>query len=165
MTDRHNKLELKTLFNPVTLITGGILLVGLILASLAVIFLARTPAPAAEVTPVITIIAAPSITPKSVQPSSIPSSTPTSLFFLPEGVIGVGAYVQVGGTEGAGLRMRAQPGLDGEVKFTAMDAEVFLVIDGPVDEDGYQWWHLEAPYDKSRNGWSAGEFLTPLQEE
>jgi hypothetical protein len=84
---------------------------------------------------------------------------------LPDGVIGVGAYVQVAGTQGAGLRMRSAPGLDGEVNFTALDAEVFLVIDGPVEADGYIWWHLEAPYDQSRNGWSAGDFLTPIEEE
>ena len=115
--------------------------------------------------PAITMIPAPSLTPRPVQPSATPAPTATTVFFLPEGVIGVGAYIQVGGTQGAGLRMRAQPGLDGEVKFTALDSEVFLVIDGPVEEDGYQWWQLEAPYDATRSGWSAGDFLRPIEEE
>jgi hypothetical protein len=104
-------------------------------------------------------------TSRIVSPTSTPSPTPTSIFFLPEGVIGVGAYVQVSGTEGAGLRMRADPGLGTAIKFTALDSEVFLVIDGPIEDDGYTWWHLEAPYDQTRNGWSAGDFLTPIEEE
>ncbi len=159
------KFSLKTLLNPVTLVMTAVILVGLILVGLAILFLARSPAPVGGAKPVITMIAAPSLTPKPIEPSPTPSPTPTSIFFLPEGVIGVGAYVQVSGTEGAGLRMRAEPGLDGSVEFSALDSEVFLVIDGPVTEDGYQWWHLEAPYDATRNGWSAGEFLTPIEQE
>lgn len=165
MSEKPGKFSLKLLLNPVTLVTGGIVLTGLVLASLAVLFLARSPKSVTGATPVVTIIPAPSLTPKPVQPSATPNPTLTMVFFLPEGVIGVGAYIQVSGTEGAGLRMRAQPGLDGAVEFTALDSEVFLVIDGPVTEDGYQWWHLEAPYDATRNGWSAGDFLTPIEEE
>lgn len=159
------KSSLKALINPITLITSLILLVGFILVTLAVIFLGRDPLPSSEATPVVTIIPAPTLTPTLAPPTAVPSPTPTSIFFLPEGVIGVGAYVQVTGTEGAGLRMRAEPGLDSQVNFSAMDAEVFLVIDGPVEADDYIWWHLEAPYDQTRNGWSAGDFLTPIEED
>ena len=159
------KISSKKLVNPVTLITTLILLAGLILVAVVVIFLARDPAPAVMMPPAVTIIPAPTLTPTQIPPTAIPSATPTTIFFLPEGVIGVGAYVQVIGTEGAGLRMRAEPGLDSQVNFTALDAEVFLVIDGPVEADGYTWWHLEAPYDQTRNGWSAGDFLSPIEEE
>lgn len=145
--------------------TGVIILIGLILVSLIIIFLGRNLEVSGAVTPAVTVIAAPTLTPKSLQATLIPSATPTSIFFLPEGVIGVGAYVQVTGTEGAGLRMRSEPGLDSTVNFTALDAEVFLVIDGPIDADGYTWWYLEAPYDQTRNGWSAGDFLTAIEEE
>lgn len=165
MSEHPEKFEMKAIMNPVTLVTGVILLVGLILAGLAVLFLARSPAPITGATPVVTMVTAPSLTPTEIQPSATPAPTATTVFFLPEGVIGVGAYVQVSGTEGAGLRMRAEPGLDGTVNFTALDSEAFLVIDGPVAQDGYQWWHLEAPYDPSRNGWSAGDFLTPIEQE
>ena len=165
MRQGNGKFSLKVLLNPVTLVTAVILLIGLVLAGLAVVFLARTPASSSAVPPMVTMIPAPTLTLQPVQPSPTPDPTATTVFFLPEGVIGVGAYVQVSGTQGAGLRMRAQPGLDSDVKFTALDAEVFLVIDGPVDEDCYQWWHLEAPYDATRNGWSAGDFLSALEEE
>ncbi len=159
------KFSLKALWNPVTLLTSIILIAGLILAAMVVIFLGRNQNPAANATPIVTIIPAPTLTPTPVPPTRVPSPTPTTIFFLPEGVIGVGAYVQVSGTDGAGLRMRSEPGLASQVNFTAMDSEVFLVIDGPVEADGYTWWHLEAPYDQTRNGWSAGDFLTTIEEE
>ncbi|MDY6846007.1 MAG: hypothetical protein SVP52_02595 [Chloroflexota bacterium] len=159
------KTRFKALWNPLTLLTSLILIAGLVLVAMVVIFLARNPMPSAGATPVVTIIPAPTLTPTTVPPTSIPSPTPTTIFFLPEGVIGVGAYVQVSGTDGAGLRMRSEPGLGSQINFTAMDSEVFLVIDGPVEADGYTWWHLEAPYDQTRNGWSAGDFLTPIEED
>lgn len=153
------------LLNPITIVTALILLVGLILAFLALLILGRDPVPAGEVTPVMTKIAAPTLTPKTLDPTPITSPTPTSIFFLPEGVIGIGAYVQVTGTDGAGLRMRSEPSLESDVNFTALDAEVFLVIEGPEEADGYTWWHLEASYDQTRNGWSVGDYLTPIEEE
>lgn len=158
------KFSLKAIFNPVTIITSFVFLAGLVLVALAVIFLGRNPDPIEVVSPAVTIIPAPTLTPTQLPPTTVPSPTPTKIFFLPEGVIGVGAFVKVGGTEGAGLRMRSEPGLDSQVNFTALDSEVFLVIDGPVEADGYTWWHLEAPYDQTRNGWSAGDFLTPIEE-
>lgn len=159
------KTSLKALWNPITLLTSLILIAGLVLVAMAVIFLARNPMPSAAATPVITIIPAPTLTPTPIPPTSVSSPTPTTIFFLPEGVIGVGAYVKVSGTDGAGLRMRSDPGLGSQINFTALDSEVFLVIDGPVEADGYTWWHLEAPYDQTRNGWSAGDFLTPIEED
>jgi hypothetical protein len=165
MTEQPEKPVIKLLLNPVTLLTSLILLIGFVLVTTIILFLGRDPVPAAWVTPEVTMIAAATLTPTSPEPTATPLPTPTSIVVLPEGVIGVGAYVQVTGTAGAGLRMRGQPGLDGSVNFTAMDAEVFLVIDGPVEADGYQWWHLEAPYDQARNGWSAGDFLSTITEE
>ena len=148
-----------------TLLTTVILLAGLILAGLAAFFLGRSTEPPEEVTPVLTKISAPTQTPEPPVPTASPTATGTTTVVLPEGVIGVGIYVQVMGTDGAGLRMRSEPGLTGTVNFTALDAEVFLVIDGPVEADGYTWWHLEAPYDQTRKGWSAGDFLSPIEEE
>jgi hypothetical protein len=155
----------KKFFSPLTIITSAVLVVMMVILVVIILFLGRKPAQTSAILPQVTKIAAPTLTPKPLESTGIPSPTATSIFFLPEGVIGIGGYVQVIGTGGAGLRMRAIPGLDGDIQFTALDSEVFLVIDGPVEADGYQWWHLEAPYDQTRNGWSAGDFLTPLQEE
>lgn len=166
MKYKHSRnTSLKILLNPITVAMTLVLLAGMTLAGLAVLLLGRNPTPAAEVTPVLTKIAAPTLTPEPIDPTPLPSATPTSLFFLPEGVIGVGAYVQVSGTEGAGLRMRSEPSLDSDINFTALDAEVFLVVDGPEEADGYTWWYLEASYDQTRNGWSVEDFLSPIEEE
>jgi hypothetical protein len=165
MTEQPEKLSIKSLFNPITLITALILLIGLVLVGVVILFLGRNSAPQTGTMPEMTKIAAPTLTPKVIDPTQTPIPTPTSIFFLPEGVIGVGIYVQVTGTGGSGLRMRGDPGLAGRVNFSAMDSEVFLVIDGPVTTDGYVWWHLEAPYDQNRNGWSAADFLTPIKDD
>jgi len=71
----------------------------------------------------------------------------------------LGDFIQITGTSGEGLRLRSEPGRSYSVKFIGMDAEVFEVIDGPVEADGFIWWYLEAPYDKTRNGWSVDEYL------
>ncbi len=152
------------IFSLVTLLTAVILLMGLVFTSLAALFLGKEATPGLGSTPVVTMLPAPTFTPGNPVASLIPTPTSTLIIFLPEGMIGVGGYVQVIGTDGAGLRMRSMPGLDGDVNFTAMDSEVFLVIGGPVEEDGYIWWNLEAPYDQSRSGWSAGDFLAPIEE-
>jgi hypothetical protein len=156
--------SIQVILNPITLVTAGILTFGLILIALVTVFLGRNPIPKTNIV-AITQIPAPTLTPKLINPTEIPTPTPTSIFFLPEGVVGVGIYVQVSGTGGAGLRMRKEPGLKSEVIFSAMDSEVFLVIDGPETVDGHTWWHLEAPYDRNRNGWSAADYLTPIKEE
>lgn len=165
MAEQPERFSIKTFFNPITLVTVVILLIGLILVSMVILFFGRAQSPQARPIPEVTLIAAPTLTPKAINPTRIPTPTATSIFFLPEGVIGVGIYVQVTGTGSAGLRMRGEPGLNSPVNFSAMESEVFLVIDGPETADGYIWWHLEAPYDRNRNGWSAADFLTPIKED
>jgi hypothetical protein len=106
----------------------------------------------------LTVIPAPSST-----PDVTPTFTPDPLIFgtptLAPDVIGVGGYVQITGTEGEGLRLRSDPGLNGTPAFLGYDEEVFQVRDGPRDVDGYTWWYLVAPYDETRAGWAAADFL------
>jgi hypothetical protein len=68
--------------------------------------------------------------------------------------------VQISGTEGQGLRIRSTPGLAGEFVFLGYDSEVFVIQDGPKVVDGHTWWYLVAPYDNTRVGWAASDFLT-----
>jgi hypothetical protein len=75
----------------------------------------------------------------------------------------VGAYVQITGTGGDGLRLRADPGLDGEVRFLALESEMFQVMDGPRQEGDYSWWFLVAPYDEKVKGWAVANYLTIVQ--
>jgi hypothetical protein len=58
------------------------------------------------------------------------------------------------------LRIRSDPGLTGEPVFLGFDSEVFIVEDGPREVDGYVWWYLVAPYDDTRAGWAAADFLS-----
>jgi len=66
-----------------------------------------------------------------------------------------------------GLRIRSAPGLNTETVFRGEESEAFLVKDGPQTVDGYTWWYVVAPYDDTRAGWAAAEFLAvvpPPQE-
>ncbi|MFN8388628.1 MAG: SH3 domain-containing protein [Anaerolineales bacterium] len=81
-----------------------------------------------------------------------PTATPTG--------IAIGNYVQISGTNGEGLRIRSEPGLTGNPDFLGYDSEVFIVKDGPQIVDGYTWWYLVAPYDDTRAGWAASDFLS-----
>jgi hypothetical protein len=130
---------------------------GLIFVLAVVLFL--LPPPAQPDVPVaqITFIPAPSLTP--VQPTASSSggqATPTGEVV---GGIGVGMYVQITGTGGDGLRLRAGPGKSNEPRFLGYEAEVFRVKDGPKLSDGLTWWFLEAPYDPNRSGWAASQYL------
>lgn len=128
--------------------------------TLAVIWATR-PAPAAPgpATAVLNVITVPTITPTPVIPTATPvTPTPT----VPAGSGGnfaVGGFVQITGTGGSGLRLRSNPGLQGEVQFLALEAEIFRVDEGPRDADGYTWWYLVAPYDANVHGWAAANYL------
>lgn len=108
----------------------------------------------------LTVIPGPTSTPKlTATPTFDPlQGTATPL----AGEISVHGFVQISGTEGEGLRLRETPGLDGKPLFLGFDAEVFQVIEGPRDLDGYRWWHLQAPYDDARVGWAVSDFLEAI---
>jgi hypothetical protein len=120
-----------------------------------------TPAP-----PEIVVIPPHTSTPRI--PTAAPTIVPATDLGIPPsplpGQIGIGAYVQIYGTEGAALNIRADPTLGDNVLFLAYDAEVFSIGDGPVDADGFTWWYLVTPVDNSRAGWAASNFLTVITE-
>jgi hypothetical protein len=144
-------------------ILGALALAGLLLLITAVaigLTSARQPSDVGFVPADVTVIPAPTGTSGAPPTPTIdPFATPTS----PAG-IAIGNYVQINGTEGQGLRIRAEPGLGGAFQFLAYDSEVFVVQDGPREVDGYVWWYLVAPYDETRVGWAAADFLTYIPE-
>jgi len=95
---------------------------------------------------------------------SLESNTATPPLAPPPGVLANGAYIQVLGTGGDGLRLRDQPGLDGQVLLLASEAEVFQVTDGPVELDGFTWWYLVGPFDETRFGWGVSNYLELVQK-
>jgi hypothetical protein len=111
------------------------------------------------------VIAAPSATPLVPLASATftPEPTTPNSGIIPGGELVVGAYVQITGTGGDGLRLRADPGLEGTVRFLAIDGEVFQVMDGPRQADGYSWWLLQAPYDPNVAGWAVDNFFVVVQ--
>lgn len=103
----------------------------------------------------LTVIAAPTSTSSAPPTPTIDPFAPTA---APTG-IAISNYVQITGTNGEGLRIRSDPGLNGNFEFLGYDSEVFIVQDGPREVDGFVWWYLVAPYDETRNGWAAADFL------
>lgn len=139
-------------------IVGGVVIAAGLTAVFALV-LVLLPAPTAAApgsTLQMTVIAAPSITPSPTR--VLETHTPTAPPSV--GGLSVGSYVQIAGTEGAGLRLRDAPGTSSASRFVAMDSEVFRIKEGPKEADGFTWWYLEAPYDPSRSGWAASKYLS-----
>ena len=151
-------MDARQLFNKWVII-GALVVAGLlILITVIVIGWTNSPqSPDVGFAPAdLTVIVAPTLTPNVTPTATVdpfaPTPTPTGL--------AIGSYAQITGTEGEGLRIRSQPGLTGEPVFLGLDSEVFLVQDGPREVDGYVWWYLVAPYDETRKGWAAANYLT-----
>lgn len=149
---------MKDIINP-WVIAGSILIASVLLA---VSFLA-----AGQLTPsdqslysgdaVITVIPVPTYTPTPLPTApEFPVVTPTT---EPAGGIHVDGYVQISGTEGEGLRLRRDPSLEGEVTNVGLEGEIFFVVGGPEEHDGYLWWLLEAPLNTTRRGWAVSNYL------
>jgi hypothetical protein len=151
-------MDVRQLFNRWVII-GAIVFAGLLILITAISIGLTTPLQSSTVGFVpanVTVISAPTSTSSAPATPTIdpfaPSPTPTGL--------AIGSYVQISGTEGQGLRIRSAPGLDSEFVFLGYDSEVFVVQEGPQTVDGYVWWYLVAPYDATRVGWAAADFLT-----
>ena len=150
--------------NPVGLLNGWTILGALLSAAcLLVITLisigwtSARQAPALGFVPADLTIIPPSTATAPATATSLPAGSPT-----PIGQIGVGAYVQISGTEGAGLRIRREPGQESDTVFLGEEAETFQVKDGPRLAGGYTWWYLVAPYDENRAGWAAADYLAAV---
>jgi hypothetical protein len=116
-------------------------------------------APVGAVTAALTVIPSFSSTATpTIEESNFPE-VPEETATLEPGVMGIGAFVQVSGTDGDGLRLRQGPGLDYEMQFLGLDGELFQVGDGPIEADGYTWWFVIGSYDETRQGWAAADFL------
>ena len=113
--------------------------------------------------PILTVVSRATSTPQiemtptsTVGPELSPTPTPPD---LPERDFDHGQLVTVFGTGGDGLRLRKSPDLDAAVGFLGLEDEVFRIIDGPIDSDGYVWWYLVNPYEGSKSGWAVANYL------
>ncbi len=148
------------------LIIGAILFgLGLTVATFLLLLLTRSVQVQPGIpTAVLTVIALPSDTPVSPSPTQIdlPTATPPQLPPATDD-IAIGSYVQIKGTGGDGLRLRAAPGLNSEVLLLGLEDEVFIVQDGPQIVDDYTWWYLEGLFDASCRGWAVANYLAVVQ--
>ena len=101
----------------------------------------------------------PQLQPTATIPLPTPAPSPT----LPPGNFAIGGTVQVVGVDTSGLNIRAAPGLDAQVRFQALEGETFVIMDGPQQVDGFEWWRLEAPNDPNRYGWAVRNYLMATQ--
>jgi hypothetical protein len=116
-------------------------------------------------TAMLSVIKAPTETPIApvFTPTPITTPTPTQQEPVQGGNIAIGNYVQVSGTGGEGLRLHQNASISSDVRYIAIEAEVFVVKDGPVDADGYTWWLLQDPYSEDAAGWGAANYLVVVQ--
>lgn len=160
MSAAKSNLKFSLWIIPAGILFGGILFGG----TLAAAGLLRPEKGVTQAaTPALTLIFAPTSTPvvptSAIETASAtPGGTGTTI-----GGIGVGTFVQIAGTEGNGLRLRIDPGTKADILFLGYESEVFKVTDGPVETDGYVWWHLTASYDQNRNGWAASNYLAVIE--
>jgi hypothetical protein len=114
---------------------------------------------------IITTATAPPVTqtipPTPLTPTLTPTPGPTEAPTLPPSNIAmeVGVTVEIVGTEGAGLSIRDSAGTNYARVDTAYDGEIFIVEDGPLFGDGYEWWFIADPNDPERAGWSVRQFM------
>ena len=158
---------LRSMFSPWVFL-GAIGIAGaLFAATLGLVWITRPASPGSvPATPVLVVIPAPSSTPLAA--TAGPAVTPTGTLPVPPapapGTLEKGAYVQIAGTGGDGVRVRNEPGLQGNTLFVALEAEVFQIEDGPSQADGYTWWYLVAPFDASHHGWAVSNYMVVVQK-
>jgi len=75
-------------------------------------------------------------------------------------VIAVGGKVRITNTGGAGVNFRDQPSISGKLLRKLPENNVYEVIGGPQEADGYTWWQLRDASDGAL-GWGAQNFLVP----
>lgn len=161
---------LRSIFN-IKIILGAIIFAGGVFGVLVgILWNAKaTETTRIPATAILSIIEAPTATP--IAPITTPTATPTATSMPsssqeappPNTNIAIGDYVKVNGTGGEGLRLHKTAGITTEVKYVAIDSELFLVKDGPVDADGYIWWLLQDPYTDDIVGWGVANYLVVVQ--
>jgi hypothetical protein len=158
--------SVRSLFN-IKVILGGIIFAVSIFA-IFVIMLWSAKAnynPHIPATAILNVIKAPTATAIAPAQSPTPSTTPVSSQQAPPpgGDIAIGNYVQVNGTGGSGLRLHKSAGVASEAQYVAIDSEVFMVKDGPIEADGYVWWFLQDPYTENAAGWGVSNYLVVVK--
>jgi hypothetical protein len=153
---------MKDIFNP-WVIAGSVVIASILLVTSFLVAGQVTSSGLSEYhgEAVLTVIPVPTYTPTPL-PTEQEAATATPTI-TPVAGIQTGGYVQISGTEGEGLRLRRDPSLNGEVVQVGLEGEIFQVVGGPEEADGYLWWQLQAPLNSARIGWAVSNYLDPAQ--
>jgi hypothetical protein len=144
----------------------GVFVVLLAIWGLILLNIASAQPTQSEATAVVQVIPPPTSTSPSI--ATLPPTPTTKPEFttpVANSQIKIGDYVQIANTGGDGLRIRSGAGTGNPPLFLGMESEVFKVTDGPKESDGYVWWNLVAPYDNTRAGWAASNFLAVVAQQ
>jgi len=157
---------LRTLLNIKVILGAIVFAIGVFAVLVGILWTSKTKSiTQVPATAILNIIEAPTETPLGHITTPTAALTPTSSQEIPppSSDIAIGNYVQVTGTGGEGLRLHNTAGVASKVNHIAIDAELFLVKDGPIDADGYIWWELQDPYTENAVGWGVGNYLKVVQ--
>lgn len=159
------KFELDRLFTP--RVWAGALAFTVLLLLLTFLWIEWSAPPAPDLSGLlaaVTSLPAPSSTPEPEATRTYDPYAPTPTPTAGLGQIAPGTYVQISGTQGEGLRIRSEPGLNSTQLFLGFDTEVYTVLAGPRELDGYLWYQLAAINDQTRVGWAASNYLTSIPQ-
>jgi len=152
---------LRSLLTPRVLLTGLIMGILLFMAVLLLLWFTRPESRAySPAALILNVTPAPTVTQSPPTPSPISTATGAP---VTTNTLVSGGFAQVSGTGGDGLRLRLAPGLNGEIKLLGSEGEIYQIVEGPQEADGYTWWLLVDPDDDTRRGWAVGDFLQPSQ--
>ncbi|MBN2555928.1 MAG: SH3 domain-containing protein [Anaerolineales bacterium] len=99
----------------------------------------------------------------ALEQPAIPANATVNGQMAGQQVFSMGQWVQVTGTEGVGLRLRTEAGIESAIILVALDNELFEVRGGPVDLEAGRWWFLVNPYDASQAGWADDRYLREVE--
>lgn len=130
-------------------------------------FLAQMPEQTAEPLPatiiVLTAPPSPTVDPtfSAQPPTPIPTFTPipTPDAAIAPAQITISFYAVVANTDGLGVTLRGGPSTRNVPLLIAEEGTLFLVLDGPEEGDGFQWWQVQLA--DGTEGWVAADFLEP----
>ena len=76
--------------------------------------------------------------------------------------IAIGETVIVADVGADELNVRDSAGvIDTTIVFRAPEGTRFTIVDGPRQSDGLTWWLIQDPFDSTRRGWAASNYLLP----
>jgi hypothetical protein len=102
-----------------------------------------------------TLTPLPQVEPPTVAP--LPTVVPTAT--LPPGEFRPGVIVEVVGVGLNGLNIRAGAGTSAVLLFVAPERTRFMIMSGPQNASGFEWWEVREVNAPNRTGWAARNFL------